>query len=65
VKQVGRRPAYDKQRPESGLYGFDNVALEHDSRWPDSFIHQLKDRKGGDMSEWPEDLRVRQMPEVR
>lgn len=22
----------------------------------------LKDRKGGDMSEWPEDLRVRQMP---
>lgn len=25
----------------------------------------LNDRKGGDMSEWPEDLRVRQMPEVR
>lgn len=25
----------------------------------------LKDRKGGDMSEWPEDLRVRQFPEVR
>ena len=24
----------------------------------------LKDKKGGDMSEWPEDLRVRQMPEV-
>lgn len=25
----------------------------------------LKDRKGGDPSEWPEDLRVRQFPEVR
>lgn len=25
----------------------------------------LKDRKGGDMSEWPEDLRIRQFPEVR
>jgi hypothetical protein len=24
----------------------------------------LKDRKGGDMSEWSEDLRVRQFPEV-
>lgn len=24
----------------------------------------LRDRKGGDMSEWPEDLRVRRMPEV-
>jgi protein gp37 len=25
---------------------------------------KLKDRKGGDMSEWPEDVRLRQMPEV-
>lgn len=24
--------------------------------------HRLKDRKGGDMIEWPEDLRVREMP---
>lgn len=28
-------------------------------------ILRLKDPKGGDMSEWPVDLRVRQMPEVR
>lgn len=26
---------------------------------------RLKDRKGGDMAEWPEDLRVRQWPEAR
>lgn len=26
---------------------------------------RLGNRKGGDMAEWPEDLRVRQFPEVR
>jgi hypothetical protein len=26
---------------------------------------RLADRKGGDTAEWPEDLRVRQFPEVR
>ena len=26
---------------------------------------RLKHRKGADPSEWPEDLRVREMPEVR
>jgi protein gp37 len=26
---------------------------------------KLKEKKGGDMAEWPEDLRVRQLPEVR
>ena len=25
--------------------------------------HIVRDKKGGDMSEWPEDLRVREMPE--
>jgi protein gp37 len=27
-------------------------------------VPQLRDRKGGDMNEWPADLRVRQWPEV-
>lgn len=27
-------------------------------------LYRVKDAKGGDMSEWPEDLRVRQMPKV-
>lgn len=40
---------------------------EHDVCWPrgtetDGHAIHLKDRKGGDPSEWPEDLRVRQMP---
>lgn len=25
----------------------------------------IKDRKGGDLAEWPEDLRVREWPEMR
>ena len=27
-------------------------------------IHILSDRKGGDPAEWPDELRLRQMPEV-
>jgi protein gp37 len=30
--------------------------------WSDGAFLNLRDRKGGDMAEWPEDLRVRQMP---
>lgn len=30
-----------------------------------SFHLTLRDKKGGDMAEWPEDLRVREFPEVR
>ena len=39
--------------------------LGSDPRWNvDSWkLDGLRDRKGGDMSEWPEDLRVRQFPE--
>lgn len=28
-------------------------------------LRQLRDRKGGDPSEWPEDLRIREFPEVK
>ena len=28
-------------------------------------VRGMRDRKGGDMSEWPEDLRIRQFPEAR
>lgn len=32
---------------------------------PQEIAYRLRDKKGGDMSEWPEDLRVRQMPQSR
>jgi protein gp37 len=37
------------------------IIVAPEPRWPGL----LKNRKGGDPNEWPEDLRVRQMPEVR
>jgi hypothetical protein len=37
--------------------------VERGERW--SYSPRLVDKKGGDMAEWPEDIRVRQMPELR
>lgn len=34
-------------------------------KWDVAFERNIKDPKGGDPDEWPEDLRVREMPEVR
>jgi protein gp37 len=65
-KQVGARP-YD-------------ALLQHGNEWPtgddgvswritdtvDGYARVvLRDRKGGDMAEWPNDLKVRELPEVR
>ena len=51
VKQLGRRPF-----EEGCAHGHVWVG-----RNPSS-LHRLVDRKGGDMSEWPKDLRVREFP---
>jgi len=57
--EAGRQRYWDwrhVQRPENKLF------TEHErGLWR---LH-LNDRKGGDLSEWPEDLRVRQFPEAR
>ncbi len=52
IKQMGAKPYVSYLNP--------NV-----TSWDDELIDQikLKDRKGGDMAEWPEDLRVREVPE--
>ncbi len=54
VKQLGSRPV---QRVVYGPNGFD-------ARPEDVHVEPiaLRDRKGGDPAEWPEDLRVREMP---
>jgi protein gp37 len=60
VKQLGAVP-FDSRESDRGT----------DEPHPDgpgadlSCRLQLDNRKGGDMSEWPENLRVRQFPEVR
>jgi protein gp37 len=59
VKQLGAKPiAYDPQHQWLAAGGdFRTGGLTYLKPRP-------KDRKGGDMSEWPEDVRVRQMPQV-
>jgi hypothetical protein len=70
IKQMGR---YVVDRNDAGFEGDDPSA------WPmDTDVHdrdnewgyqgtririRLKDRKGGDWNEWPEDLRVREFPQ--
>lgn len=64
VKQLGATP-YDYAPYVDGdphFAGWTLVHINDDKFW--SKYYQLKDRKGGDMSEWPEEFRVRQMPEV-
>lgn len=54
VKQLGAKPYWS---PGDGLYPSE--------RWPAVGPLKLKDSHGGDMDEWPEDLRVREFPTVR
>lgn len=55
VKQLGSEP-HDSSRSIVG--GWSPGDPEPDTRL------RLKDRKGGDMAEWPEDLRVREFPKA-
>ncbi len=62
VKQFGAKPYIHRETSHSESrpgFKFSFKSLEIDS------TISLADKKGGDMSEWPEDLRVRQFPEVQ
>ena len=75
VKQVGARPMCRRDRTNDWSSG-----ETPESEWPDGTLFgsapghmgtqwqarlaKLRDRRGGDPSEWPEDLRWRQFPEV-
>ena len=58
VKQLGAAASDER----NGLAG---AALEVPEEARGLVSLRLKDPKGGDVGEWPEDLRVRQFPEVR
>lgn len=63
VKQLGARPFHGERD------GFPHVQGDVTSPLtsPDGFGRYyvtLNDRKGGDMSEWPEDLRIRELPKA-
>ncbi len=71
VKQLG---AHVEDRNDAGFEGDTSTSwpmdtdVEHDESdtgYQGAPVRvRLRDRKGGDMAEWPEDLRVRQMPEA-
>ena len=58
VKQLGARPTFP-------LHTIDDLPADHlrmtkrDGRW---HLVDMRDRKGADPSEWPEDLRVQELP---
>lgn len=58
VKQLGSKPF-------SGLDRISHRGGTKEKGMPDGFYRHLNDSKGGDPEEWPEDLRVREFPEVR
>ena len=63
VKQVGAKPFDECARDWAlDLRGVQNLRGVYSVSPEDAFFPRLKDRSGGDMSEWPEDLRVREFP---
>jgi protein gp37 len=63
VKQVGSVPIVAACRQQHYEWGEGNFKYWQDER-SGMWRVTLKDHKGADPAEWPEDLRVRQMPEV-
>ncbi len=66
VKQVGAKPIerYPSAWPNGYPHGDQSVRLIGDG-YGTFGVTGLRDKKGGDMSEWPADLCVRQRPSVR
>lgn len=60
VKQLGSRPLRRREVILDDGQSLDDLLPQHSVATGKS----LRDRKGGDPSEWPDDLRVRQFPEV-
>jgi protein gp37 len=66
VKQLGRE-VLDHGMSSPGEHWPAHMARRPIPRCTEAdpgFVMDLRDRKGGDWSEWPEDLRVRQFPEA-
>jgi protein gp37 len=59
MKQLGSRP-YSIEQDDF----FRWWAVEDHGKKPLPYFARLKDKKGGDPAEWPEDLRVREFPKV-
>lgn len=62
VKQLGAKPIADHANVRGLRWA--QVDPRDYGHGDDHVLVRLADRKGGDMDEWPEDLRVREWPEV-
>lgn len=62
--QAARVPVFIKQMGRDPYDGLEGCEEPIGAGLPESAWLNLKDKKGGDWSEWPEDLRVREYPEV-
>lgn len=65
LKQIGSNP-YETEPsawPNGYPYGSGSVKLSGDG-FGRYYVHGLKDSHGGDMAEWPADIRVREMPAI-
>lgn len=60
AKQLGAFVVSDESSPDGWPVG---TELETNPACSEAALVKLKDKKGGDPSEWPEDMRVRQWPE--
>lgn len=66
VKQLGARPVITEPLVEDPTYEWNPRVYPYrdDAGEIQGFGAQLVDKKAGDMDEWPEDLRVREFPEI-
>ena len=62
VKQLGAKPFAANDGCHPGLRGCEHVSLSGGACDCCGRFPAVKDKKGGDPSEWPADLRVREMP---
>lgn len=71
IKQLGSHvidrndAGFEGDTPGGWPMDTENACLTGQGWQGDPVRVRLRDRKGGDMSEWPADLRVRELPEVR
>jgi hypothetical protein len=61
VKQLGAKPVA-RDRYDMSEESFRRADASEEGYGDETVVLRLRDRKGGDPDEWPEDLRVRQWP---
>jgi hypothetical protein len=71
VKQMGEYVYVEAGDEDDHGWGLEMLPIyvmpdgRADERFPLGYRVKLKHKKGGDPAEWPEDLRVREMPEAQ